>query len=111
MKKNDSLKNAILESKTIKKLCKKTKNKIKKRNTFFNKDKIDKKDYKKIDNNIKNEPKITKKQRDPSVDFLRLLCMYGTIVHHELNVGKGFNKYSRYRRYLNIFNAVFFLAY
>ena len=108
MKNNDSLKNAILESKTIKKLFKKTKNKAKKRNTFLNKDKIDKKDYKNIDNNIKNEPKIIKKQRHPSVDFLRLLCMYGTIVHHELNVGKGFNKYSRYRRYLNIFNAIFF---
>ena len=108
MKKNDNSKNTILESKTFKKLFKKSKKKGKNRNTFLNKDKIDKKDYKEIDNKIKNEPKITKKQRDPGVDFLRLLCMYGTIVHHETNVGKGFNKYSKYRRYLNIFNAIFF---
>ena len=108
MEKNDNLKNAILESKIFKKLFKKSKKNVQKGITFLNKNEIDKKDSKNIDNKIKNEPKIAKKQRDPSVDFLRLLCMYGTIVHHELNVGKGFKIYSKYRRYLNIFKSIFF---
>ena len=52
--KNGDLKNVILESKTFKKLFEETKNKIIKRNTYLNKNKIDMKDYNNIDNKIKN---------------------------------------------------------
>ena len=35
--------------------------------------------------------------------------MYGTIVLNEINVGQGCKIYSKYRRYLNIFNAIFYI--
>ena len=113
MKMCKNIKDAIFESKNFKKSFTKGKKKVNKRKSSLNKNKIRKKDNENINNNqynnkIKNEPKNSQKIRDPGVDFIRLLCMYGTIIHHELNVGKGFNKYIKYKRYLNIFNAIFF---
>ena len=53
-----------------------------------------------------NEKPIIKKQRNPGIDLVRLIAMYGTIINHLLYVHGGVRKYSRYSKYLKILHIL-----
>ena len=52
-------------------------------------------------NIIKNNNKIIKK-RNPGIDIIRLIGMYGVIINHILYVHGGVRKYRKYEKYLKI---------
>ena len=54
------------------------------------------KDYSKMNNNIENFDK-TIKVRNSAIALIRLIGMYGAIMNHILNYGKGFKKYYKYK--------------
>lgn len=63
--------------------------------------------FSKCINNINNKL-ITK--RNPGIDLLRILAMYGIIIHHLLflhNKG-GFSKFSKYKKYLKLMHIFIF---
>jgi len=45
-----------------------------------------------------NKETIEKKERNPGIDFLRILGMYAIVVHHVIHFGKVLSKYSHYRQ-------------
>ena len=67
----------------------------------------------KIENSIENKkdeniPK-TIKARNPAVDLIRLICMYGIVINHILyGHAKGESKFYRYRSQLKILNIILF---
>ena len=60
-----------------------------------------------ITNNI-NEAKSIKKIRNPSIDLLRIICMFGIINTNILFHGKGFKKYIQYENGLNLLYVLLF---
>ena len=70
---------------------------------FHNKEKLINK-RKIINNQIKpiNEKEKTKKARNPGIDLVRLIAMYGIVINHILYLNGGERKYYKYRKYLKI---------
>ena len=70
---------------------------------FHNKEKLINK-RKIIKNQIKpiNEKEKTKKARNPGIDLVRLIAMYGIVINHILYLNGGERKYYKYRKYLKI---------
>ena len=60
-----------------------------------------------IQNNNKNENK-NNKTRNPGVDLIRLISMYGIIINHLLYHGNGLNKYLKYIKELKFFHIILF---
>ena len=60
-----------------------------------------------ITNNI-NETKSIKKIRNPSIDLIRIICMFGIINTNILFHGKGFKKYIQYENRLNLLYVLLF---
>ena len=58
----------------------------------------------KIKSSNNNEKKKLLKQRNSSIDFIRILSMYAIVVHHILITGRVLRKYKRYKelRLINI---------
>ena len=75
--------------------------KSKKQKKYFKINKI------KENNKIENIPKIIK-VRNPGVDLIRLISMYGTIINHILYHGNGINKFYRYKKQLKILHIILF---
>ena len=53
-----------------------------------------------------NEKQIVKKQRNPGIDLVRLIAMYGAVINHLLYVHGGDRKYSHYSKYLKILHIL-----
>ena len=53
-----------------------------------------------------NEKQIIKKTRNPGVDLVRLIAMYGAIINHLLYVHGGVRKYPQYSKYLKILHIL-----
>ena len=53
---------------------------------------------------IRNKIKIvkSKKERNPGIDIIRLIGMYGVIINHILYIHGGANKYPKYSKYLKL---------
>jgi len=58
-----------------------------------------------FNNNI-NRDKKKSKIRNPGIDLLRIVSMYGIIISHTLVHGGGYRKYSKYKKLL-LFEAIF----
>ena len=59
-------------------------------------------------NNMFKKTPNNRKIRNPSVDLIRLIAMYGTIINHILYHGQGIYKYSKYQRQLKLFHIILF---
>lgn len=53
-----------------------------------------------------NRDKKKSKIRNPGIDLLRIVSMYGIIISHTLGHGGGYRKYRRYKKLL-LFDAIF----
>ena len=62
----------------------------------------------KENNKFENIPKILK-VRNPGIDIIRLICMYGIIINHILyGQAKGLNKFYRYKKELKLLHIISF---
>ena len=59
-------------------------------------------------NNMFKKTPNNRKIRNPSVDLIRLIAMYGIIINHILYRGQGIYKYSKYQRQLKLFHIILF---
>ena len=98
VKLNKNHKKVSLKKESFKKKNKSIKTKL---SNLINKTFLDKKNKNEIAIKTinKNEKPLIKKQRNPGIDLVRLIAMYGTIINHLLYINGGDRKYSRYSKY------------
>ena len=101
----DSSKGELLNNKNTNIISNNKSKKLKK--IFKRRQIVNKNNIKSIENNNTNKNNIIK-IRNPAVDLLRLISMYGIVINHILYFGNGMGKYQKYQRQLKLLHIILF---
>ena len=98
LKENQKMTNHLSKNKELRKRIKmKSKNLIDKANLL-----ISNKSTKPENNNNKNDNKQMKKERNPGVDFVRLLTQFNIVVFHFLDFSNPYKYFKKHERILRL---------